>query len=464
MNSMPAIKQTPSFQSEDRQTNIRQMGREIFDALQQDNPSVFNKNYRLGKIMEWSMRIPEFKLNLFRLVDVLPSLRSSAAIQKHVNEYLGAVASNLHGILGWGLNASPNSLRAKATSLFVRTGVQQMASMFIAGESAKAALKEIRRIRKNGMAFTVDLLGEIALSENEAEAYAARYLEVLDVLGKHVPAWQEGKSLMPGHPGESSPVCISIKLTALYSQCNSLNEEKSVEVLSRRLSKILESAKKIGALIYVDAEDMGNNPIIYQTFKRVFEMREFKDLPFPGIVIQAYAKNSKETLLNFIEYAKKRASPIAIRLVKGAYWDYETIVAAQNHWPSPLFSKKESSDANYEELSKILIDNHEFCLPAFGSHNIRSLSHACVYAKERGLSENDFELQMLYGMADPIARAFTEKGYLVRLYVPLGQAIPGMGYLVRRLLENTSNESFLRQTFHEDSDREKLLKEPKMLG
>ena len=161
-----------------------------------------------------------------------------------------------------------------------------------------------------------------------------------------------------------------------------------------------------------------------------------------------------------ISYAKKRGRPIAVRLVKGAYWDLETIGSQQNNWPSPLWSKKESSDANYEALSRLLIDNHDVVLPAFGSHNVRSLAHACMYAKQKGLSNKDFELQMLYGMAEPIALSFTKQGYLTRLYVPLGEMLPGMGYLVRRLLENTSNESFLRHTFFDASTVDELLREP----
>jgi RHH-type proline utilization regulon transcriptional repressor/proline dehydrogenase/delta 1-pyrroline-5-carboxylate dehydrogenase len=135
-------------------------------------------------------------------------------------------------------------------------------------------------------------------------------------------------------------------------------------------------------------------------------------------------------------------------------------VCTQNNWPSPLFSKKESSDANFEDLSRILLENTATCLPAFASHNVRSLAHACCLAEELGVSKTSFELQMLFGMAEPIARAFSAQGYLTRLYVPLGEMLPGMGYLVRRLLENTSNESFLRHTFFDENQIDDLLAKP----
>lgn len=444
----------------DRNSTITAFGREIFSDIGREQPSAFNKNYWSGRIMEWSMTQPEFKLNMFRLVDVLPSLRNTAAVATHVNEYLGKVGASIHGLMEWGLNVKPDSIRAKITALVVRKSVEQMASQFIAGENPKDSLKSLRRLRKLGMTSTVDLLGEFSLSEPEAHAYVDRYLEALTVLGREMPEWSESAPLIAGHPGERSPICVSVKLSALYSQTSALNFDRSVGVLTERLTTIVQKAKEVNALVYVDAEDSGSNPIIYETFKRVFSSAEFKDFPYPGIVIQAYAKAAREVTEDFIQYAKKRGAPIAVRLVKGAYWDQETISCQQNRWPSPLWSKKESSDANYEECSRLLIDNYRDVLPAFGSHNIRSLAHAVCYAEEKGLTNKDFELQMLYGMAEPIARAFAKRNYLVRMYVPLGEMLPGMGYLVRRLLENTSNESFLRHTFFDAETVDELLREP----
>jgi RHH-type proline utilization regulon transcriptional repressor/proline dehydrogenase/delta 1-pyrroline-5-carboxylate dehydrogenase len=342
----------------------------------------------------------------------------------------------------------------------VKQGVKQMANMFIAGDSPTAALPVLRRLRGERYSFTVDLLGEFCVCEKEAAEYLNRYLDAIETFGATIPSWKEGRPIIEGHPGEISPVCISVKLSALYSQTNALNFERSVSVLSERLAEIARRVKRYGALMYVDAEDSGNNSIIYEAFKRVFGSSEFIDLPYPGIVIQAYAKNSEARVDEMLAFARQRGAPIAIRLVKGAYWDFERVVSSQNDWEFPLWSRKQSSDAHYEHLSRKLLDNHTLCLPAFGSHNIRSLSHACCYADSIGLSKSDFEVQVLYGMAEPIARAFMKRGHLVRMYVPLGELLPGMGYLVRRLLENTSNESFLRHTFFDEDEVSTLLREP----
>ena len=173
-----------------------------------------------------------------------------------------------------------------------------------------------------------------------------------------------------------------------------------------------------------------------------------------------YTRNSEQTLMRLLELAKARGKSIAIRLVKGAYWDSEPMLSAQIGLPSPLFSNKSSSDAQFEKLSRICIDNHRHIFPAFASHNLRSLSHAICYARAKGLSPQQYETQMLYGMADNISYAYAQEGVLTRLYVPLGNLVVGMGYFMRRLLENTSNESFLRHTFFEAAAMEELLAEP----
>jgi RHH-type proline utilization regulon transcriptional repressor/proline dehydrogenase/delta 1-pyrroline-5-carboxylate dehydrogenase len=445
--------------SDKLEKNLKIFAHEIFKAIGEQQPSSFNKNALAGKLMSWSMSKPDFKVNLFRLVDVLPSLDNSKDVVKHINEYLAHSASKINWLAGLLIKSSKTPLTSSLTKLIVKRSVKEMAKMFIAGETPQASLKNLHRIYNEGMTHTVDLLGEYSVSEKEAIIYFERYSEALDVIGQDFLA-KENKPLIAGHPGCRTPSCVSVKLSALYSQCSALNIDRSVDVLSNRLSELVKKSIISKTQIYVDAEDTGHNEIIYETFKRVFSSKEYKSLHYPGIVVQAYTRSAEERILDLLDFARKRSAPIAIRLVKGAYWDHETAIANQNNWDNPLFIVKEHSDANYEKLSNLLLDNHNLCLPAFASHNLRSLCYACVSAKERGLSNRDFELQMLYGMADPFARAFRDRGYLVRFYVPVGEMLPGMGYLVRRLLENTSNESFLRHTFADSQDLDRLLKKP----
>jgi RHH-type proline utilization regulon transcriptional repressor/proline dehydrogenase/delta 1-pyrroline-5-carboxylate dehydrogenase len=180
-----------------------------------------------------------------------------------------------------------------------------------------------------------------------------------------------------------------------------------------------------------------------------------------GIAIQAYLTDTETDLHRLLDWAKhRRKTPVWIRLVKGAYWDYETVIAAQNHWPVPVFTRKWQSDANFEKLTEFLLANIDWLIPAFGSHNIRSIAHAMAVAEARKVPPRRYEFQMLYGMADPIKEAIQALGHRVRIYTPYGQLLPGMAYLVRRLLENSSNDSFLRQGFAEGLAEELLLHDP----
>ncbi len=148
------------------------------------------------------------------------------------------------------------------------------------------------------------------------------------------------------------------------------------------------------------------------------------------------------------DWARRRGTPVWVRLVKGAYWDYETVHAAGDRLAGArCFSRSGETDANFERQTRFVMRNHEQLRPALGSHNVRSLAHGIAVARHLGLPKTAFELQMLYGMADAEKQALVELGHRLRIYMPYGELIPGMAYLVRRLLENTSNDSFLRASF-----------------
>ena len=155
-----------------------------------------------------------------------------------------------------------------------------------------------------------------------------------------------------------------------------------------------------------------------------------------------------------------RNRQFTIRLVKGAYWDFEKVFAAQRTWEIPVYTSKIETDANYERITRLILENRRYVYPAFASHNVRTISCAAAYARTLGLTPGDYEFQMLYGMATSIRRALVDLGYRVREYCPIGELVPGMAYLVRRLLENTSNEGFLRARFGANSSITELLRDP----
>lgn len=443
---------------------ILKLGKELFKEIQDVHSGIFDPEFYSGKLMDWAMRESDFKTSLFRFVDVFPSLKTSAAIVKHAQEYFESAADKVPGLLKWGLRVDPNSISAKLSAPIISHQIRSMGKRFILGEDPKEAIKPLRAIRKEKMAFTVDLLGEASVSEKEAEDYLQRYLVLIRELSATTSNWQATFPLIEGHKGEVTPLNVSVKPSALYSQIRPLAFERSLGVLCERFSLLLREAKKAGAFICIDMEDSSMISLTIELFKKLLSQQEFCDYDRCGIVLQTYLRRTEEDLEGLLKWVRGRGTPVSVRLVKGAYWDTETIYAIQRGWPIPVWQNKSNTDASYERNALTLLANTELIYPAFGSHNLRSLCFVSAAAQALKVAPVQFELQALYGMADPIKRAFTGRGYLVRQYAPVGALIPGMGYLVRRLLENTSNEGFLRHTYYDHVDTQKLLEAPPVVA
>src|ERR1700761_6252153 len=174
---------------------------------------------------------------------------------------------------------------------------------------------------------------------------------------------------------------------------------------------------------------------------------EFGRGPSAGLVLQAYLRDSPEQLARVLQWARgcDRTPPLTVRLVKGAYWDHELVQPPQHGWPTPVFEVKAECDRNFEALTRRLLDARPSVRVAVASHNLRSVAHAIAYNRLSGGSDQDLELQILRGLGDQLADALASRGFRVRAYCPIGDLVAGMAYLVRRLLENTSNESFLHE-------------------
>ncbi len=436
------------------QSEIERRGRRIFELVDKHPEPLFSKAGFYQRLMALSMRDERFKVQLFRFVDVLPSLRRSREIIEHLNEYF---SDNGFGPL---VNAGVRLARVVpwVSGRALRWNVSGMARQFIAGRNPDDVMATLRKRRAQKIGFTVDLLGEAVVSEAEADEYAARYLDLLEKLARETKNWTDPL----GENSELFPVVnLSVKISALYSQMNPADPADAIAHLAPKLRPLLRRARELGAFINFDMESYAHKNTTLELFKTIFSEREFKDWPHTGIVIQAYLRDSEADLRDLIEWGRARGTRFAVRLVKGAYWDYETTKSLQNSWECPVYFQKPESDMNFEILTELLFENQSIVTPAFGSHNVRSIAHAQALADELGIDHSLFEFQLLYGMAGPIKRALVEMGYRVREYCPVGELLPGMSYLVRRLLENTSNEGFLRAKFAEKVSAKELLRDPR---
>lgn len=442
-------------QVEDR---TRAIGRLVWDQLGARRPSILESRYYEERLLEEVMSDDSIKLQMFRFVDVLPTLKGYDEVARHLQEYFQEVSERLPWLVNRGLQISTaNAILSRAVAYSARRNVGRMARRFIAGETAKEVLPKIASLWDRGQAFSLDLLGEAVLTDAEANAYQKKYIDLLDGLAEPVAHWAEQIHL---DRGRSPRLNVSLKLSALTAKFRPIDPKGTAADVLPRLRPILERARDVGAYVHFDMEHRDYKDLTYSLVEQVLSEDDFKDWADTGVVVQAYLRDSEQDVERLLRFSEQRGTPMWVRLVKGAYWDYETVVAGLRSWPVPVFERKPESDIQFERLAARLMQNHEVLHPALASHNLRSLSAGLAWADELGVPDDSYELQMLYGMGEDQARVFSQLGRRVRVYTPFGDLIPGMGYLVRRLLENTSNDSFLRHSYTTDVSVEELLMSP----
>ena len=422
-------------------------------------------NLRLDdKLLDWTMGHPGLRVQLFKFIDCLPALQSNSEIANHLQQYMSEEEVELPEALKKLLNfADAYSTPAQLAAGTVSKATEQLAFKYIAGETIAQVIKTVERLRKEKMGFTIDLLGEAVITESEAGEYWQNYLDLMAQLSQQAKSWSKVPQIDQAD-GEMLPqVQVSVKLTAFYSQFDPLDPAGSKAKVCERIRALLRRAQELGVAVHFDMEQYHYKDLILNILKELLVEEEFRSRTDVGITMQAYLRDSAEDLEALIPWAKHRGYPVTVRLVKGAYWDQETIKAQQNHWQIPVYVEKAQTDANYERMTRLLLENHEYLHAAIGSHNVRSQALACAIAEELNIPKRRYEMQILYGMGEPLARAIVKRGHRVRVYAPYGRLLPGMAYLIRRLLENTANSSFLRQNL-EERPIEELIAPPQVKG
>jgi RHH-type proline utilization regulon transcriptional repressor/proline dehydrogenase/delta 1-pyrroline-5-carboxylate dehydrogenase len=447
-----------SLSVENIEPEVQRLARSLFQKAAEHKPTLFETRDLLGRMIEWSLEDESLRVALFRFVDVLPSLDSSAEIGRHLEEYFARVDHALGGLALLAQALHAGALMAPV----VRRNVVKLARRFIAEESGDHLIKAITGLRKEPAAFTLDAVGEATVSENEAAAMLQRYLELLRRLSAVSERWPICAQIDESENGKIPRVNLSVKLSSLCARFDPL-EPTTEATVRRRLRELLREAAKVKAAITVDMEQYAFKELTLEIFQSVLAESEFRAGPHAAVALQAYLRDSERDVRELITWAREHGRRVGVRLVKGAYWDSEIAWAQQRGWPIPVYVEKAETDASYERLSRILLESRDVIDAAFGSHNLRSLAHAITTAKRLGVPANGYEIQMLYGMAEPMRRAIIANGQRVRVYLPVGELLPGISYLIRRLMENTSNTSFLRQTYADRKDISRLIQPPRVI-
>lgn len=441
---------------------ILRIGQQLAQLSAGLSPSIFDTRWWSHSAINLAMKDPSFKTRLFHFIDVLPVIESDERVVSLAEEYFGRESSELFG-LQWGLRAlTATGIGARLTGKSIRKQIEQLAKAFIAGASVEDSVPVLSQLWNDGRAWSVDLLGEATISEQEADHYRDQYLTALTELGKATKGWPAAPLLERDHLGQIPRVQLSLKVSALSSQIDPINPEGSYKSVAARLRPLVDLAQSLPAGLIFDMEQVETKDLILHIFKQLFAEPAYRSYPYAGLALQAYHRDTEQDIRNLIDWARTRSMPITIRLVKGAYWDSDTVRYRQAGWPSPLFELKAATDQNYERLIPMLFAQPDLIRPAFGTHNLRTLAAIEAHAESMGLAPDAREYQMIFGMAEPFQQAMVKMGRRVRLYTPVGRLLPGMAYLVRRLLENTSNESFLKKEYVESQPLSRLLVPPSL--
>jgi proline dehydrogenase len=397
-----------------------------------------------SRAMELASSDTELKAALFRFVDVTPACRSLDDLARHLRDFLEEVPDAPPPIAA-AMRIADTRPGRTALGAAAAAGVKHMAHRFIVAESPAAALGGLRALWVGGVASSVDLLGEATVTESEADHYAARCDAALEEIAVASRRWPARPMLEQDSLGLIPRANVSVKVSALTPLLRPDAPELGRLDAAGRLRPLLTHARELGAHVHIDMESLDSREAVLQLVLDVLSEPELRDGPSVGLVLQAYLRDSPDQLSQILEWAAatKRAPPLQIRLVKGAYWDHEFAQARQHGWPTPVFEVKAECDRNFEELTRRLLAARPTVRVAVASHNIRSVAHAIAASRLLGGEDHDLELQVLRGLGDELQEALAALRLRVRAYCPVGDLVAGMAYLVRRLLENTSNESFL---------------------
>jgi RHH-type transcriptional regulator, proline utilization regulon repressor / proline dehydrogenase / delta 1-pyrroline-5-carboxylate dehydrogenase len=459
-DEQPRVESRPPAIASDVEQRTLEIGRELLKSAREHCSGVFSARFWSDQLMNWSMKDPAFKIQLFRFIDVFPMLRTPAMVHDYLTDYLSQPGVTLPPGMDLGLKAG--GLAKGLMAKFISGRITSMAGNFIAGADAAGALPYLKKLWDEGVAFSVDLLGEACVSDEEVAAYQRRYLDLIETLPAATAAWKPNPLLETDHLGPIPRTNVSIKISSLCARTDPIDFEGSLRALGDSLRPILEAAAKHNVLVNFDIEQAALKDLTLTLFERCCETIDFP----AGLAVQSYLRSGTDDIERVIGWARRTGRQVTVRLIKGAYWDYETIHAERMDWPVRVWSDKRDTDATFERMAQRIIE----CMPrrtgeggvklATGSHNIRSIAFVLALLEKHGLPESAYEAQKLSGMGDQFRFALAQRKLRIREYAPVGEMIPGMAYFVRRLLENTSNQSWLRAGFSDEVPDDLLLASP----
>ncbi|WP_166265476.1 bifunctional proline dehydrogenase/L-glutamate gamma-semialdehyde dehydrogenase PutA [Marinobacter caseinilyticus] len=435
----------------------------MIDALLQEYSLDTQEGILLMCLAEALMRIPDK-----HTADALIEDKMSVADWK---KHVGRSESTLVNASTWGLlltgrvvkmdkrlDGSPTNvwkrLVKRSGEPVIRSAMYRamgiMGKQFVLGRDIGEALKNAREYRDEGYTYSFDMLGEAAMTKDDAARYLKDYMDAIDAVGSDA------------YPKNNAPApSISIKLSALHPRYEVAQEARVLKELYETVIGLLQTARDKGVAITIDAEEMDRLELSMQLFEKVFSSPVVRGWGGFGLVIQAYSKRALPVLCWLTKLAKEQGDEIPIRLVKGAYWDTEIKLCQQLGLEGyPVFTRKEATDTSYLACLRFLLSDYTkgALYPQLASHNAHTVASVLAMAKNK---DRNIEFQRLHGMGDALYNTvLAEDNIPVRIYAPVGAHKDLLPYLVRRLLENGANSSFVHRLVDAETPIADLVQNP----
>ncbi|WP_264435588.1 bifunctional proline dehydrogenase/L-glutamate gamma-semialdehyde dehydrogenase PutA [Coxiella endosymbiont of Dermacentor marginatus] len=385
------------------------------------------------------------------------------------NKYMGASKSAFVNFAAWGLALSGKILQKEKDGQFktiwhnlirktgepvirkvVRETMKLMSEHFVLGRTIKEAIKRSRTNLKENFRYSYDMLGEVARTQNDADRYYDSYYHAISVLGKSHTTYNiyEAPS-------------ISVKLSALYPRYNFTKCELAVSFLIKRVKELALHAKAQKISMTIDAEEADRLDMCLNIFKGLFTENAFSGWEGLGLAVQAYQKRALPLIEWLIELSRQQKRRIPVRLVKGAYWDSEIkLTQMEGLINYPVFTRKVNTDISYIACAKRMLSAQDALFPQFATHNAYSVATILVLMNHR-YKDYQFEFQNLQGMGKALHHYIVTKLNLpCRIYAPVGCHEDLLPYLVRRLLENGTNNSFVNRIANKTVPISHLIESP----
>lgn len=324
-----------------------------------------------------------------------------------------------------------------------------LGGLFVLGESIEEAYKRGKKRMDEGYLYSFDMLGEGARTFEDAERYFESYIHAVEVVGNNNKNKDAGPLATNG---------VSVKLSALHPKFHFANREECVPELQEKLTFLARKASENGIVLTMDAEEADRLTTSLEVFEHVMKDKQLAGWNGLGLAVQAYQKRAYPLLQHLVEQAEEAKRLLRVRLVKGAYWDTEVKHSQVfGHSDYPVFTRKANTDLSFLTCSQYMLNNRDRLVPFLATHNAHTIAAVMQFA---GQNKKGFGFQCLHGMGQLLYRRVQDEGVPISIYGPVGKHADLLPYLVRRLLENGANSSFVNQIYDEQIDISTLTTDP----